>query len=248
MRLLVINANTSQTVTDLVAAAARAAAAPGTEIVAVTGRFGARVIGTRTENAIAAHAGLELAAEHHGGCDAVVIGVSLDTALDAMRELLPIPVVGMTEAAVIAAGRVASRFGLITFGQRTLPMYRDLIAGYGVTAERAVIRAVDVRPLDAYSDPQRVTGKVLEAARGLISNDGAEAIVLAGAAMAGMHTGLQPQLPVPVLDGIACGVALAEMLVRLRLPKPATGSLAAPPPKETVGLAPALADLFRTRT
>jgi len=248
MRLLVINANTSQTVTDIVAAAARAAAEPGTEIVAVTGRFGARVIGTRTENAIAAHAALELAAEHHAGCDAVLIGVSLDTALDAMRELLPIPVVGMTEAAVIAAGRVAGRFGVIAFGQRTLPMYRDLIAGYSVNAERAAIRAIDVRPLDAYSDPQRVAGAVLAAARGLIADDGAEAIVLAGAAMAGMQTGLQPQLPVPVLDGIACGVALAAMLVHLRLPKPAAGSFAAPPPKETVGLAPALAQLLRPDT
>ena len=49
MRLLVVNANTSDIVTEKVAAQARASASAGTEVVAVTGTFGGRVIGTRTD-------------------------------------------------------------------------------------------------------------------------------------------------------------------------------------------------------
>ena len=79
MRLLVVNANTSAVVTEKVTAEARAAAAPGTEIVAVTGTFGARVIGTRAEHCIGEHSTIALVSRHAGDCDAVVIAVSYDT-------------------------------------------------------------------------------------------------------------------------------------------------------------------------
>ncbi|MFM9981615.1 MAG: aspartate/glutamate racemase family protein, partial [Burkholderiales bacterium] len=88
MKILVINPNLTQAVTDAVAAVARKYAAPGSEILAVTGEFGPQVIGSRAENAIAHHGVLDLAARHHAGCDAVVLGVSLDTGLLALRELL----------------------------------------------------------------------------------------------------------------------------------------------------------------
>ncbi|MCB1719144.1 MAG: Asp/Glu racemase, partial [Candidatus Competibacteraceae bacterium] len=70
MRILLVNSNTSDFVTDKVCQEARRAASPGTEIVPVTGTFGARVIGTRSENAIAQHATLALVAEHAADCDA----------------------------------------------------------------------------------------------------------------------------------------------------------------------------------
>src|SRR4029453_3142110 len=41
MRILVANVNTTQSMTDSIAAQARAAAAPGTEIIGITPRFGA---------------------------------------------------------------------------------------------------------------------------------------------------------------------------------------------------------------
>jgi allantoin racemase len=56
---------------------------------------------------------------------------------------------------------------------------------------------------------------------------------------------LQPHSPVPLLDGIACGVRLLEMLVALGLPKPGLGSFAAPRGREVGGVDPALAALFR---
>lgn len=102
MRLLLLNPNTSPFITEQVASQARRCARGGTEIVAATGGFGARVITTRTEQAIAEHATLDALAHHADGCDAVVLAVSYDTALLAAREMLAIPVVGITEAALQA--------------------------------------------------------------------------------------------------------------------------------------------------
>jgi Asp/Glu/hydantoin racemase len=58
MRLLLLNANTTEAVTEKIAAEARRVALPGTEILPVTGRFGGRIVGTRAEIAIAEHAAL----------------------------------------------------------------------------------------------------------------------------------------------------------------------------------------------
>ena len=49
MRLLVLNPNTSVSVTEKIAAVARAAAAPGTELEFVTAPYGVPYIATRAE-------------------------------------------------------------------------------------------------------------------------------------------------------------------------------------------------------
>lgn len=242
LRILVANANTTAAVTEVCAAAARAAASPGTEIVAATPRFGPAIISSRAENAIASHAILDCLAEHHAGCDAAVLAVSYDTALAAARQLLPIRVVGMTEAACLTACMLGGRFGLVTFSSREL--YRELIASYGLAARLAGIGLVAASPYDAASDPAGVAAKVAEAA-GALARDGAEAVILGGAALAGMAPRIQDAVPVPLVDGIAAAVRLAEALVALGVQRPRAGSYAPPTGRASTGLAAPLAALLR---
>ena len=243
MKILVINPNLTKAVTDAVAAVARRYAAPGTEILAVTGEFGPQVIGSRAENALAHHGVLELAAKHHDGCDAVVLGVSLDTALLALREILPIPVVGMTEAGLYGAALVATKIGVLTFGSRMVPAYEEIVKAYGLATRVVGVDSVELPPTATFSDPKAVRELTLEACHRLIAQ-GAEAVVMAGAAMAGLNETLQGDMPVPLVDGVACAVPLAEMLVRLKLPKPSAGSLAHPGVRSVHGVSPELAALF----
>ena len=224
MKILLINPNLTQAVTERVLQAAQAAARPGTELVAVTGTFGPQVIGSRAENALAAHGVLDLVARHAPGCDAVVLAVSLDTALWACRELLDIPVVGMTEAGLHTAALLVPRFGLLTYGQRLVPVYRELVDGCGLLGRLAAIGAVDVTPEQTFSEPERVLAAVQAEAQRLV-DQGAEAVLLAGAAMAAMAPALQPALPVPLLDGVACAVGLAETLAHQRWPRPRASSI-----------------------
>jgi allantoin racemase len=244
MKLLLINANLSAFVTAACAREAQASASPQTEIVAVTGEFGARIIGTRAENAIAQHGMLDLAAKHHAGCDAIVIAVSYDTALAALRELMPIPVVGMTEAALLTACMVGGRFGIVTLGPRGVPLYREVVEAYGLERRLAGIETIDA-PASAYAAPETLVPAVLACCRTLVERDRAECIVLAGAALAGMQRSLQASVPVPLLDGIACAVRQAELLVRLALPKPTAGSLARVNDRDSAGLSPDLSTLLR---
>ena len=245
MRILLVNPNTTAAVTESCAREARAAAAPGTEIVPLTGEFGARIISSRAENAIAGHALLSLLAQHHAGADAALLAVSYDTALLAARELMSIPVIGMTEAAIVTAHLVASRFGLVTFG--TPALYRDLVIEQGFGARFVGVRPIEAAASEAYSNPQSVEQRVREAAIALSRQEGAECVVLCGAAMAGFARRIKDNVPVPVLDGIACGVPLCEMIVRLQLKVPSVGSIVSPAGRETSGLDPALAALLGKR-
>lgn len=241
MRILVANANTTAAITELCAEAARAAAGPGTRIVPATPRFGPAVISTRTENAIAAHALLELLAEHAGHVEAVVLAVSHDTALEAARQMMPCPVVGMTEAACLTACLVGGRFGLITFGG--VETYRELIARHGLSGRLSGLLGLPATPQSALADPEGTRALVLEGVEKLVA-EGADAVVMGGAALAGTAALLQPQAGVPLLDGIACAVKMAEMLASLALPRARAGSLAAPQGRASVGLSPALARLL----
>ncbi len=240
MRLLLVNSNTSDFVTGKVRAAAEAAASPGTEIRAVTGTFGARVIASRSENAIAAHSTVALAAQHAGGCDGMLIAVSYDTAVRAARELLPIPVLGMTEAALHVASLVGGRVGVIVFGKRVLGLYRDVIAETGLGGCVAGWRALESSKPYAPGDQSEVDAMIVAAAADLVERDGVEAIVLTGAVMAGVPARLQAQVEVPMFDGITTGVPLLEALVRMKPAKPRTGSFVAPTGRESVALAPSL--------
>jgi allantoin racemase len=239
-RILVCNANTTQAVTDACAAAARAAASPGTEIVALTPRFGPRIITTRVENAIAAHAVLETLAEHAAGADAAILAVSYDTALEAARQLMPFPVLGMTEAACLFACTVATRFGIATFNQA--PSYRELVAAHGLASRFTGVHITGGQATDMFADPAGTTARLLAAVERCVA-DGAEAVILGGAALAGQAPKLQPKAPVPLLDGIACATLMAEALVRLGLPRAGVGTLMAPR-RESLGLSEPLARML----
>ncbi|PWC29109.1 aspartate/glutamate racemase family protein [Teichococcus aestuarii] len=245
MRILVANANTSAAITARCAEAARAAAAPGTEIVPATPRFGAAAISTRAENIVAGHALLELLAEHAGQVQAVVLAVSHDTALEGARQLMPCPVLGMTEAACLVACTTGARFGLVTLG--SAETYRELVARHGLSGRLSGLEGVAMTPQQAVADPAAAKA-MLRGAIGRLVEGGADSVILGGAALAGMAAELSaedPQgPPVPLLDGIACGVKLAEALAGLGLPRPRAGSMAPPQGRVTSGLSGPLARLL----
>ncbi len=247
MRILVLNANTTDFVTETAATEARRVASPGTEIVPVTADFGAAIVATRTEHAIAEHAAVVLAARHAPTCDAVVIAVSYDTGLKAIREMLPVPVVGMTEAALLSACMLGGPIGLISFGKRVWPIYRELIASYGLAGRIAGSCVLENTSAYAPGDTSALDAELVAAADGLVEKDGAESIVVLGAVMAGAARRIEQRVPVPVLDGMRCAIPQAEALVRIGARKPKTGSYAPPGERATNGLDPALAALLAKR-
>ena len=244
MRLLLINPNISDSVSALIRAEAERNTLPGTEIEVLTAPIGVAYIETRFEALIGAYAAAQLAAEHHARFDAVVVAAFGDPGLAGLREALPVPVTGLTEAALASAHLLGHRISIIAISQRIQAWYREVVELDGFGSRLASIRALD-RPLASIGGVQDEHAQALKTlAERAVDEDGAEVIVLAGAPLAGLARSLAGQLPVPVVDGVSSAVRHAESLVALQPGRAQRGSFAAPPVKPNHGLPPAIAALL----
>jgi allantoin racemase len=230
MKLLLANGNTTQAVTDIVVAEAIRCASQGTEITGVTARFGVPIVSTEAENDIAAHAVLDLLAASAPRFDAVVLAISYDTALVSARTIMPMPVVGMTEASIHTACLLGRRFGAISFGTGTRALMLEVIGRTGLGGRMAGFEVIQPAGTAQFLREGAQDDAVAAAAERLVAA-GAEAVVVCGAAMAGIGRRLQPRVAAPLLDGIGCAVRMAEGLVRLGLPA------RVPPVRMTAGAA-----------
>ncbi|MBL8384569.1 MAG: aspartate/glutamate racemase family protein [Burkholderiales bacterium] len=247
MRLLVINPNISESVTDLIRAEAERAAAPGTALTVLTAPFGVAYIETRFEAMVGAYATAQLAAEHVDGHDAVIVAAFGDPGLAALRELLPVPVLGMSESALASACLLGHRFGIVAISRRITAWYRETVESHGLIGRLAGIRHLDA-PLARIGGVQEDHGAALVAlCERAVDEDGAEVIILAGAPLAGLARSLAGRLPVPVVDGVSSAVRHAESLVALAPGRAQRGSFAPPPVKPHRGLPEAIARLLARR-
>ena len=143
-KLLVINPNTSASVSTLLQTHVQAAAGLHVQVRTVTARFGAPYIADEASYAVAAHAALDAWAaaltETENTPDAVLIGCFGDPGLLALRESSPVPVTGLAEAAFIDAAR-HGRFAIVTGGTRWGPMLQRLAQALGHAPQLAGMAA-----------------------------------------------------------------------------------------------------------
>jgi allantoin racemase len=244
MRILVLNPNTSTGITDRLMGAARPAAAPGTELVALTAPRGFPYIATRAEAQIGGAIAIEMLAEHHTGFDAAIIAAFGDPGLLGARELFDLPVVGMAEAAMLSACMLGKRFAIVTFAQALGPWYEECVETHGLSARLAGIRMLD-GSFGAVSDVQDEKEELLvQLANAAVTQDEADVVILAGAPLAGLAEKVKHRIPVPVVDQMAAAVKQAEALVSLQVRKATAGTFRRPAAKPTIGLSPALAERF----
>lgn len=243
MNLLIVNPNISHSVTELIANEARRSISPGTELTLRTAAFGVAYIETRSEAVIGAYATLVELAEHHRGHDAAVVAAFGDPGLEAAREMLSIPVVGLTESALMSAAMLGGRIGIVAISRRIRAWYRETVDRYGMESRLAGIRCLDEPLRDIGRVQQDKSEQLVTLCETAVSEDGADVLIIAGAPLAGLARQVENQIQVPIVDGVSCAVRQAELLARLG-PRPAeAGSYAAPPSKSCQGLPPALADL-----
>lgn len=210
MRILVINPNTTLSMTEAIATACRKVAQPTTEIVAVSPRRGPRSIEGYVEDYVSAVATLETIIENQGKFDAFILACYGDPGLSAARELVSEPVIGIGEASMHIACQVAHKFSILAVIPRIKPMFEDMVKLEGMVDRCASIRTTDLSVLDIERDYARAEAVLIEAGRRAVEEDGAEAICLGCAGMGPLDKRIQDAIGVPVLDGSACAVKLAE--------------------------------------
>jgi len=238
-RVLVINPNTSESVTALVLHHCRLAH-PDLDWQGATSRLGAAYISSEAAYALAAHAVLETYADHADGHDAVLIACFGDPGLLALREIAPVPVIGLAQASMEIA-RKQGRFAVVTGGRAWEPMLHRFARLHQLDAALVGIHTVELTGAQIAAAPDAALDALHGAAmRGV--HDGAASIVLGGAGLGGLASRLQGRVPVPVHDNVLLAAQVVADALQVN-GKP-SAVVRSGPATPLVGVGPALTRLM----
>lgn len=217
MRILVVNVNTTQAMTEAIAHAARQAASAGTEIIGLTPEFGAESCEGNVESYLAALGVMDAVLKYPGQFDAVIQAGYGEHGREGLQELLDVPVVDITEAGAGLALFLGRRFSVVTTLDRTVPLIEDRLLLAGLDAHCVSVRASGMAVLELEEDPEAAVAAIVEQAAEAVEHDHAETIVLGCGGMADLGETIRDRCAVPVVDGVAAAVRMAESLVGLGL-------------------------------
>lgn len=217
MKILVVNVNTTQSITDSIVVAARDVATPGTEVVGITPDFGAESIEGNFESYLSAVGVMSKVAAYGEPFDAVIQAGYGEHGREGLQELLEVPVIDITEAAASTAMFLGRNYSVVTTLDRTVPLIEDRLKLSGLLDRCASVRASGLAVLQLEADPAAARNAVLHQAQLAVEQDRAEVIVLGCGGMAGLDRQIRDRLGVPVVDGATAAVLIAENLVRLGL-------------------------------
>lgn len=223
MKILLVNPNTTASMTKKMARAARAVARADTEVIATNPETGPASIQGYLDAAMCVP-GLLGEVGRHPDADAIVVGCFDDTGVDAARCLVDAPVLGIGEAAYHFASVLGTKFGVITTLSRSVPGIEANLIRYGLAARCARVRATDIPVLDLESGDPGPIERIRSEIRAAVDEDGAEAVVLGCAGMADLTSGLSKEFGLPVIDGVVSAVSLAEALVACGLKTSKSGA------------------------
>lgn len=248
IRVLLLNPNSSDQFTELITREAKRAGGAQTEFVGVTAPMGPRYIGTRASSAVAGHAlvdGLARQLAKDSRFDAAIVCGFGAQGATALREFAPFPVVDMLEASVSVALQLGSRFSVLTGGANWVPMLRDIIVGQGFGQRLASVRSIPLTGAEIVADQDKAIASLAALSERCVKEDGADCVILGGAAVAGLPRKMAHLVSVPLIDNVAVAVASAELLARhVAMPKKVPGSY---PAIDSVGLSEPLDKVLKQK-
>ena len=221
MRLLIINPNTTASMTETVAIAARGVARQPDHVVAVNPETGPAAI-QGAEDGARALPGLFAVFEREvlsgDRFDGVIIACFDDTGLWELRARSSVPVVGIGEAGYHAAALLGPRFSVVTTLAVSIPVLEENIRRYGFADRCARVRASGVPVLDIEGDEQRSRALIEAEVARAFEEDDVASVVLGCAGMANLADELTRRINRPVIDGVSAAVGLCETLHRATSP------------------------------
>lgn len=178
------------------------------------------------------------------GWDAIILGCYGDPGLDALRELISIPVIGPGEATALMAASLGHRFSIITIAESVIAFTERLVRNAGVGDKLASVRAIDIPVLELHDDREQTIEATIREGRRAIEEDRADTLILGCMSMGFLEVAeaVAPELGVPVLNPGKSSLKFAEALVGAGVTHSRRAYLT--PPKLAAGNGMTAADLF----
>ena len=233
MRILIINPNTSESMTDKIRMVAEAAKRDDCEVTVICPQRGPITIESSYDEAYAIAPTIDLVKQaNEEGYDAIILACFCDVGVEAAKEISSIPVFGLEETTLSVALLLGGKFGIMTEKRPRVAMKELHVRRHGLLERMASIRPLELSVAELDADPERTKARGMALARRMVEEDGAEVIIMGCAAMAGYSDELERELQVPVLDPLKVTLKVAEALVDMGLSHSRVGLYAPPTPKE----------------
>ena len=213
--LIVINPNSSQTVTDGIDAAIAPLRSFGIPIRCLSLAEGPPGIETQRQADLTIAPMLRLAAAQKDAAG-YVIACFGDPGLHALRDQTELPVVGIQEAAVMSALTLGQRFGVIAILPASIPRHLRAFGAIGVLDRLAGDRALGLGVADL-ADPGKSLDAMIATGKRLRDEDGANVLIMGCAGMAMYRDLLQEATGLPVVEPTQVAVSMALGQIRLGL-------------------------------
>ena len=219
MKVLLVNPNTSELVLDTMMGSAKRAALETTELLGMRSPAGTSSIDSSYGDYMSAPHMIEavrhkVAAERP---DAVVLAGFGNVGIFALKEILDIPVVSISESSMAMACQLGHRFSCVTMLPQFIPYQQDIVRLFGFEAKCASVRSININVEDAARERERTLAELTEAVQKIVAEDQAEVIILACGGLCDFDRELTEISGVPVLDPVIVGVKTAEALVQMGL-------------------------------
>ena len=214
-RILVVNPNSTGAVTDSMSAALEGfraangpiiqcetlhAGPPGVETQAHVDGISAKLLEAFESNA------------QWRSADVVVIACFSDPGVFALRDVLRQSVLGIAECGYYTAASLGERFGVIAILSRSIPRHRRQQRILGLEHRLAGELPLELGVVEL-SNETSTWGKMLNVAKRLKEEHGANTIVMGCAGMARYRSRLEDAVGVPVIDPTQAAVGMAVGLI-----------------------------------
>ena len=199
----------------------QAHAAAGTEVVAEPTAKGPAAIESAHDAGLVVPELIRLAplAEQRG-LSAIIISCYSYPGLDALRELLTIPVIGPGAASLHLAAQLGTRISVLTPSGRGYGRVAARMRSLGIAPLLASVRGIGLSVTDLAKQAPGALDKAAEAARIAVEQDGADVLVLGCMSMAflpGICEELGHRVGVPVVNPVIAALKTAEAVVGMKL-------------------------------
>lgn len=206
IRILVINPNSSQATTDMMVRIAQAAAPADVEIIGATAPHSPPMIIDPVALAASAPQVVEIGLGSGKEVSGIIISALGDPGINELRQQVKIPVVGIAEAAMLAAAANGRRFGIATTTPGLVASIDARAAELGVANLYTGTRLTSGDPLKLAAEPDRMTEALRQAVAACIELDKAEAVIIGGGPLGNAATALTPMFSVPVIAPIPAAI------------------------------------------
>jgi len=213
MRLVYMNPNSTEAMTDAVVEVAREAL-PQAEIIGLTNSEGPPAIEGPEDGAVAVAGLLSMAAKARTlGADAIVIACFDDTGLDEMRQAANCPVLGIGQSAYTIAQLTGRHFSVVTSLPVSIPVIEANITSRGFGQICRSVRASGLGVLEIDEGAPATIKRLADEINEAHSQDRVSAVVLGCAGMARFRDTLAAMTNVTLIDGVAASAHLAQSAV-----------------------------------